>query len=142
MTREFAVFSLSNAVFAVDVADVREVLRAAALAPAPGRDGVEGMLNLRGEVVPVCDVRELIGLPAEPIATTDYLIVLAADGRTGILRSSNEVRLETVADEAVQAAEAATAIRATIRLEHEVASVLDAGVLLEKASGTISRRED
>ena len=135
MSREFAVFLLGDALFAVDVTHVREVLRAAALAPAPGRDCVEGVLNLRGDVVAVVDVRAALGLPEQSLSAADYLIVLEANGRIGIVRSNCEVRLETVADEAVQPAGTVSSVVAnSVRLEHEVASVLGVGELLELIS--------
>lgn len=131
MTREFAVFSISEAVFAIDVSNVREILRAASLSPAPGHDGVEGLLNLRGQVVPVMDVRSRLGLPAREIAVSDYLIVLESEGRRAIVRTESNVRLETVDDSAVQPTDATNSlVTATIRFENGVASLLAAADLL------------
>ena len=131
MTRGFAVFSLAEAFFAFDASVVREILRAAALSPAPGHVGFEGLLNLRGEVVPVIDVRARLGLAAREIAVTDYWIVLDVEGRCGVVRTESSVRLETVDDSAVQPTDAANAtISATIRFAHEVASLLRADDLL------------
>jgi purine-binding chemotaxis protein CheW len=130
VTREFAVFSINEAVFAFDVSDVREILRAASLSPAPGHEGVEGLLNLRGEVVPVIDVRSRLGLPAREIAVSDYLIVLESEGRRAIVRTESNVRLETMGDSAVQPATATNSlVTATIRLEKGVASLLTAADL-------------
>lgn len=131
MSREFAVFALSDALFALDVSDVREILRSAALSPAPGHSAVEGLLNLRGQVVPVVDVRSRLELPEQDMAVTDYLIVVEAGERTGIVRTSSEVRLTTAVDAAVQPADGTQSeIAATVRLEHEVASLLNATNLL------------
>ncbi len=128
--REFAVFSVGDAVFAFDVSDVREILRGASLSPAPGREGVEGLLNLRGQVVPVIDVRARLGLPARDIAVSDYLIVLENKGRRLIVRAESNVRLKTVDDSAVETASAPTSlVTATIRLENGVASLLTAADL-------------
>jgi len=44
--------------FGLRLSDVREVVRAVAIDPLPGApDIVEGLINVRGEVVPVLDVR-------------------------------------------------------------------------------------
>ncbi len=132
MTQEFAVFSIGEAEFALDVTEVREILRAASLSPAPGHEGVEGLLNLRGEVVPVIDIRSRLGLPAREIAVSDYLIVLEIDGSRAIVRTESNVRLETVDDSAVQPSGATNSlVTATIRLEKGVASLLTAADLLK-----------
>lgn len=131
MTREFAVFSLGEALFAFDVVDVREILRAAALSPAPGHADIEGLLNLRGKVVPVIDIRSRLGLAPRELAASDYLIVLAANGRNGVVRTESGVRLDTIGESAVQPTNATNAlVCATIRLEQDVASLLDAADLL------------
>jgi len=131
VTREFAVFSISEVVFAFDVSDVREILRAASLSPAPAPAGVEGLLNLRGQVVPVVDIRSILGLPAREIAVSDYLVVLESEGRRATVRTESHVRLETVDESAVQpAAVTNSLVRATIRLETGVASLLVAADIL------------
>ncbi|HEV3505279.1 MAG TPA: chemotaxis protein CheW, partial [Actinomycetes bacterium] len=50
--------------YALPLGCVVEVVRMAALTPAPGAPGhVLGLLDLRGRVVPVMDLRARLGLP-------------------------------------------------------------------------------
>src|SRR5205085_6551817 len=47
---------------------------------------VEGVVNLRGRVVPVFDLRVRLGLPARAVAPSDHLIVAQSGGRLVALR--------------------------------------------------------
>jgi purine-binding chemotaxis protein CheW len=79
-------FGLAGATFAVEVRHAREVvvvdeLTAVPLAPAELR----GVTNLRGYILPVLDVRPLLGLPAQPIVRGSRVLVLAGSaGQVGI----------------------------------------------------------
>lgn len=51
--------------YGIELTDVREVVPAPRLTPVPGAPAaVLGVVNLRGEVVPVLDTARLLGLPA------------------------------------------------------------------------------
>jgi len=61
-----ATFDLGTFRCAVVAADVQEVLMAQPRTPVPGAaDCVDGLINLRGQVVPTLDLRARMGLPAE-----------------------------------------------------------------------------
>lgn len=61
---QLVVFTLKGEEFGCDIADVREVLKVAQVTPLPrSLDFVEGVINLRGEVIPVLDLRRRFGLP-------------------------------------------------------------------------------
>lgn len=57
-TRQYLTFKLGDEVFATDVAQVREVLDFTAITKIPRTpDFMSGVINLRGNVVPVVDLR-------------------------------------------------------------------------------------
>lgn len=57
-TRQYLTFKLSEEVFALDVAKVREVLDFTTITKIPRTpDFMSGVINLRGNVVPVVDLR-------------------------------------------------------------------------------------
>src|SRR3954470_23251347 len=57
-TRQYLTFKLGEEVFAIDVAKVREVLDFTAITKVPRTpDFMSGVINLRGNVVPVVDLR-------------------------------------------------------------------------------------
>jgi purine-binding chemotaxis protein CheW len=57
-TRQYLTFRLSNETFAIDVAKVREVLDLTTITAIPRTpEFMSGVINLRGSVVPVVDLR-------------------------------------------------------------------------------------
>lgn len=73
---------LAGGRFAFHAADVREIVRAVAIAPLPAAGSVvEGVINVRGQVVPVLDLRARFALPASPLSIDDKLVIVNSDGR-------------------------------------------------------------
>jgi purine-binding chemotaxis protein CheW len=80
-------FEVAGRRFALPLADVREVVRAASPLPLPSSPpAVEGAVNLRGTVLPVVDLRRRFGLPPRPVEPADHLVIARASGRWVALR--------------------------------------------------------
>jgi purine-binding chemotaxis protein CheW len=79
------VVRLGGRPFAVDISDVREVVALEATTTVPGSPSVVvGVMNLRGHVLPVVEIRPLLGLPARP--GVDRALVFAdGDYRAAVL---------------------------------------------------------
>jgi len=60
---QWATFKVNNELFAIDVMQVKEVLRYSEITPVPGSSSyIRGIINLRGNVVTVIDTRLLFSL--------------------------------------------------------------------------------
>ncbi len=85
--REVLLFTVEGQRYALPSGDVRELVRAARLTPLPrAPDVVEGLLNLRGELLPVLDWRRRFRLPPRPLSPADHFIVARAGARRVVLR--------------------------------------------------------
>ncbi|QRK10256.1 purine-binding chemotaxis protein CheW [Archangium violaceum] len=85
--REVLLFTLEGQRYALHMEDVRELARAVRLTPLPRAPAVvEGLLNLRGELLPVLDMRQRFRLPARPLSSSDHLVVAQAGSRRVVLR--------------------------------------------------------
>lgn len=83
----FLVFELAAARYAVPLTDVQEVTRAASIMPLPGAPEVtEGILDVRGEILPVFGLRRRFRLPARPLDPDERFVVVRAGGRRAVLR--------------------------------------------------------
>jgi len=72
-----ATFWVGGHFLGVDVLDVQEVLREQRLTPVPLAPGVvEGLLNLRGEIVPALDMRRLLELPPREAGESPLSVVV------------------------------------------------------------------
>ncbi len=86
-SRQFCSFRLDGALFGVEVKDVQEVLRYQEMTPVPlAASVVEGLINLRGQIVTAIDMRRRMDLPERPPGTPPLNVVLrAGDGAVSLL---------------------------------------------------------
>lgn len=87
-TRPYLTFKLDEEYFAVDVVKVREVLEYTSITKVPQTPGfMPGVINLRGTVVPVIDMRLKFGMPAAEKTLNTCIIVMEVmlDGEFAVL---------------------------------------------------------
>lgn len=74
---QWATFKVNNELFAIDVMQVKEVLRYSEITPVPGSSTyIRGIINLRGNVVTVLDTRLLFALKARETDDDTRIIVV------------------------------------------------------------------
>jgi purine-binding chemotaxis protein CheW len=74
---QLACFSLGENLFAVDIMRIREIVLPQKLSILPGTNQIlEGVVNLRGTVIPVMNMRRRFGLPDEVLSATGKLLVV------------------------------------------------------------------
>lgn len=94
------VFTLANEEYGIEVDKVKTIERLSPITRVPNTPAfVKGVINLRGVVVPVIDLRGRFGLPeTEPTENTRVIIVSAHDMEVGfIVDSANDV-LDVMSD--------------------------------------------
>jgi purine-binding chemotaxis protein CheW len=102
-TREVLVFEVAGQTYGLPIADVLELVRAVTITPLPNAPAViEGVVNVRGRVLPVLDVRARFRLPAKALDPSDHFIVAAAGPRGVILRVDRATNLARVDEALVQ----------------------------------------
>ena len=70
------IFTLGNEFYGVDIGDVWEINTMQAITRVPRAPHfIEGVINLRGEIVPVMDLRKRLGLPAQPANQSSRIMV-------------------------------------------------------------------
>jgi purine-binding chemotaxis protein CheW len=91
---DVVVFHLGPQRLGVAVPRVQEVVRAVAISPLPGAPTlIRGVINVRGDIVPVLDLRVRFGLPSKDVELTDRFVVLHIGGRSVALHVD---RAETI----------------------------------------------
>jgi len=84
--RDYVVFYLAGERYALASTATREVLRLPRLVRVPRVAGhIRGVINLRGQIVAVTDLRPLLGLPGEAVPEKAQLVVVEAAGLTTAL---------------------------------------------------------
>ncbi len=87
-TRQYMTFKLGDELFAIDVAQVREVLELSQITRVPtAPDYMRGVVNVRGQATPVVDLRMRFGLPpsADTVHTRIIVMELELDGEATVL---------------------------------------------------------
>jgi purine-binding chemotaxis protein CheW len=87
-TTQYLTFRLSDEVYALDIGKVREVLDFTTVTKVPRTpEFMRGVINLRGSVVPVVDLRLKFGLPATEKTVNTCVIIteVTVDDDTTIL---------------------------------------------------------
>lgn len=84
---QLCTFRVGGEDYALDIMRVREVIHPLPVTPVPRAPVfVEGVARLRGDVVPVVDVRKRFGLPASPpTPRTRFLVVVVGRRRLALV---------------------------------------------------------
>ena len=79
----FVVFTLDQLNFALPVSIVDTIVRVVEITPVPGTPvSVLGVINVKGKVVPVFNIRRLFGFSDRELKLTDQLIIARISGHT------------------------------------------------------------
>ena len=91
---QFVTFTLNNEEYAVDILNVQEINRITEITAVPNSpDYVEGVINLRGKVIPVIHLRKKFSFEEKPTDDTSRIIIMEINGITNglIVDSVSEV---------------------------------------------------
>ncbi len=136
------VFHLAAETYALRLHEVREIIMVGNITPVPRAPAfIEGVLNLRGEVMPVIDLRDRFGLPRQPVTNVSRIIITPIGGvGTGLIvdavdevKSIDPKRLED--PPRVSAVGANAFIQKVARVEAGVIFLLDVQCLLTEVEG-------
>src|SRR3546814_10045088 len=109
MIIRIVVFELSEYRYAIPMADAREFARVPSIVPLPKAPVVvEGVVNIRGKVVPVLDIRKRFRLPEKRAHPMDHLVIAHADRRLVALRVDRVLGVEDVDAKDIEDAAAIT----------------------------------
>src|SRR5688572_969465 len=82
---KFLTFTLADECYGVEVLKIREIIRMQKITPVPQMpEHVKGVINLRGKVIPVVDLRIKFNLPAAEATERTCIIVVDVDSGQGV----------------------------------------------------------
>jgi len=74
---KYLTFRLANEWYAIPVLDVREIIRHTDIPPVPQMPPhVKGVINLRGKIIPISDLRLRFGMPETEVTDLTCIIVV------------------------------------------------------------------
>jgi purine-binding chemotaxis protein CheW len=79
---QFVIFSVNEQIYGVDILKIKEVVSYQKITPLPNMRGfIKGIINLRGIILPVFDLREKFKLPETTYTSFHSIIVMEISGR-------------------------------------------------------------
>lgn len=145
---QLVVFSVLDEDYALPISYVQEIVRYTEPRPMPeSPPGMQGIVNLRGRVVPIMSMRTAFGHPrVEPDESWSIMILDLGERRVGIV--VDQVReVITVPGEAIETpptgvAATAGAVAAVVKLDERLVILFDPTTLTDAHSGslTVARR--
>lgn len=80
--RQFVVFSLDDQHYGLDIMSVREIRMMQQITYLPGAPAyVSGVINLRGSIVPVCDLRARFNAGKTAVSPGHAIVIVSIDNR-------------------------------------------------------------
>jgi purine-binding chemotaxis protein CheW len=140
-TMRAAIVTLGGELFTIDLQNVREVFVVESITPVPGMPaGLVGVTNLRGSVVPLLDLRQMIGLAAEN-ALKYAVVIKHGNWQVGVLVDTvPEIRTlskDQFLPAPIGAADGGNPFVSTVvNLEDRLRGVLETSVVLSHFEGT------
>lgn len=132
MERQVVVFELDNESYAVEIGGVKEIVRLPEITKVPhAPDYVDGVIDLRGQVTAVINLRSRFGLPVQETTKDTRVIVLTmGDAQVGVVvdgvsetLSIPEESIDAIANMALEID--AEYITGVARLENRLVILLD-----------------
>jgi purine-binding chemotaxis protein CheW len=143
----FLTFRIEEQLYALRAMDVAEVIRVPAMARVPqGPPALLGIANLRGSVLPVAGLRELLGRAPAPGIPSARAIVLDIGAPVALVVDAI-ASLETATDAQVETGQKELSAEGSEKLSgafavastRQVAKILDIKALLEAAFANLAR---
>lgn len=80
--KQYVNLLLNNEKYGIDIMDIKEILRMLEITKVPKAPSfVEGIINIRGKVIPIVDLRKKLNIPAPDYTNQTRIIVLNLNGK-------------------------------------------------------------
>jgi purine-binding chemotaxis protein CheW len=79
---QLVIFELAGQLYALPIQETQEIIRMTDITKVPNtKEFVEGIINLRGNIVPVINLNRRLGLPVKEYDETSRIIVVEYNGQ-------------------------------------------------------------
>ncbi|ADL07247.1 chemotaxis protein CheW [Thermosediminibacter oceani] len=138
--RQVVVFGLGKELYGIDIFDLQEIIRMMEITHIPRAPHfIEGVINLRGRIIPVIDLKKRFGLADGEITRDSRIIVVNIDETTAGLIVDYVTEVAALEEEDLEKPPEALTIDA--RFIHGLAKMGDNIVILIKTSEILNVAE-
>lgn len=136
--KKVVVFELARELYGMDIFNVREIIKEVPVTKVPmAPDFIEGIINLRGKIIPIVDLRKRFGLEAKRDGTGETRIVIVEiSGQEAGLVVDSVKEVATIDESIIEPAPAVSTINASFiegvaKRNNELIILLTLDLLLE-----------
>jgi len=137
VTKQFVIYQLAGEQFGVDIAAVESIIKMQEIAAVPQvPEFVEGVTNLRGEVLPVIDLRKRFEIPAADDSEEERIVVVEIDGQNVGMIVDAVTEVLTLDEDAIEAPSALVIgssvdfITGIAKVEEQLVTIIDLRMVL------------
>lgn len=137
---QFVVARLGDQHYGIRISDVNQIIRAVEPTPIPGMHGnIEGIINLRGHIVPVVDIRPTFGILTGETSRDSRIVVVSIQGHDIGLYVDAVSEVLAIDDEIIETPDSlvldfdATYLIGIAKLEERLILLLNLGAALDIA---------
>lgn len=137
MARRLVVFELAGELYGLDIFDVREIVKDTSVTRIPrAPDFVKGVVNLRGKLIPVIDLRTRFGLEKTEATKETRIIIVEVSGQEVGLTVDSVKEVAAVEEDTIEPAPDVTTINAAFveglaKMGDRLAVIIRLDLLLE-----------
>ena len=148
MARKLVVFELAGELYGVDIFDVREIVGDTPVTRIPrAPDFLEGVVNLRGKLIPVIDLRKRFGFEEGEKTRETRIIIVDISGREAGLVVDSVREVATVEENSIEPAPAVTTINAAFieglaKMDDKLIIIIKLDLILEAEEKEMLGRMD
>ena len=143
-TEQLVVMRLAKEDYGVDITVVREIIRMQKITEVPQAPAyVEGIINLRGSVIPVVDLRKRFDLPVAEVSSDTRIVVVDVRSHTVGLVVDTVMEVISVPTEAIEPVGSLTSggslttdLRGIVKLAENLIILINLENLLETIADT------
>lgn len=131
---QLVVFELNNQQYGLPILDIQEIIRMVDVKPVPSpNESLEGIINLRGKVIPVLNLRRRLGFPEKEHDGNTRIIVVDHYGKKAGMVVDKVLEVGSFTEEEMELPDSIThaeeCISGIIRKENRIWLLLNAEVL-------------
>ncbi len=141
--QQLVICELGGQRYGLDIGRVREIIRLTPITSVPGAPPyVEGVLNLRGRIIPVVDLAARLALPADARTRASRIVVVDVAGTSIGLIVDGVSEVLMASDEAIEATPAvaggADYLAGIVRFDERLVTLLELDRLFGIELGTLA----
>jgi purine-binding chemotaxis protein CheW len=137
---QIVVFSLGGEEYCLPITDVQEIIRYVRPRPVSSNGaGVQGVISLRGKIIPVCDLGARMGIHIPESESHSIVVVETGTGTAGIVVDQVD-QVRTLTEDQLEPVPGASrdVVEAIAKVDDRLIVLLNAQALLADVAGVIA----